>query len=122
MKAIIISNHGGRGLDTASPSLHTLFEIRKYCATVFDTLEVYIDGGIYRGTDVVKALCLGARAVGIGRPPLYGLGAGGKEGVERVFQIFRDETNTAPQLLGCNSVEELSPRYVNTKAVERDVF
>lgn len=73
VKGIILSNHGGRGLDTASPSIHTLLEIRKYCPEVMSKLEVYVDGGIYRGTDVVKALCLGARAVGLGRAPLYGL-------------------------------------------------
>lgn len=122
VKAIVISNHGSRGLDTASPLIHALLEIREFCATVFDKLEVYTDGGIHRGKDVVKALCLGTRAVGVGRAPLYELGIGGKEGVERVFQILRDETKTAMQLLGCNSVGVLSLRYVNTKAVERDIL
>jgi isopentenyl diphosphate isomerase/L-lactate dehydrogenase-like FMN-dependent dehydrogenase len=86
VKGIILSNHGGRALDTAPPAVHTLLEIRKYCPEVFERLEVWVDGGIRRGTDVVKALCLGARGVGIGRPPLWGLGAGGIEGVERTIQ------------------------------------
>lgn len=86
VKAIILSNHGGRALDTAPPPVHTLLEIRKYCPQVFDQIEVWVDGGIKRGTDVVKALCLGARAVGIGRGALFGLGAGGQEGVERTFE------------------------------------
>lgn len=86
VKAIILSNHGGRALDTAPPAVHTLLEIRKYCPEVFDKIEVWVDGGIKRGTDVVKALCLGAKGVGIGRPPLFALGAGGIEGVERVFE------------------------------------
>jgi len=86
VKAIILSNHGGRALDTAPPALHTLLEIRKYCPEVLRKVEVWVDGGIRRGTDVVKALCLGARAVGLGRAALFGLGAGGREGVERVFQ------------------------------------
>jgi L-lactate dehydrogenase (cytochrome) len=86
IKGIILSNHGGRALDTAPPALHTLMEIRKYCPEVFDRIEVWVDGGIKRGTDVVKALCLGARGVGVGRAALWGLGAGGKEGVERVFE------------------------------------
>lgn len=86
INGIILSNHGGRALDTAPPAAHTLLEIRKYCPEVFDKLEVYIDGGIRRGTDVVKALCLGAKAVGIGRPALWGLGAGGMEGVKRTLQ------------------------------------
>lgn len=84
--AIILSNHGGRALDTAPPAVHTLLEIRKYCPEVFDKLEVLVDGGIRRGTDVVKALCLGARAVGLGRPALWGLGAGGIAGVERTLE------------------------------------
>ena len=86
VKGIILSNHGGRGLDTAPPAVHTLLEIRKYCPEVFDRIEVWVDGGIKRGTDVVKALCLGARGVGIGRAALFGLGAGGKEGVARVLE------------------------------------
>ncbi|KAM3086670.1 hypothetical protein ACMFMF_000615 [Clarireedia jacksonii] len=86
IKAIILSNHGGRALDTAPPAIHTLLEIRKYCPEVLSRIEVWVDGGIKRGTDVVKALCLGARAVGVGRAALFGLGAGGPEGVERTFE------------------------------------
>jgi isopentenyl diphosphate isomerase/L-lactate dehydrogenase-like FMN-dependent dehydrogenase len=86
VKAIILSNHGGRALDTAPPAVHTLLEIRKYCPEVFSRIEVWVDGGIKRGTDVVKALCLGAKAVGVGRAALFGLGAGGVEGVERTFE------------------------------------
>jgi isopentenyl diphosphate isomerase/L-lactate dehydrogenase-like FMN-dependent dehydrogenase len=86
VKGIVLSNHGARVLDTAPPAIHTLLEIRKYCPEVFDKLEVTVDGGIRRGTDVVKALCLGARAVGIGRAALWGLGAGGVAGVERTLQ------------------------------------
>ena len=86
VKAIILSNHGGRAMDTAPPAVHTLLEIRKYCPEVFDRVEVWVDGGVKRGTDVVKALCLGATSVGIGRAPLWGLGAGGQQGVERVFE------------------------------------
>lgn len=90
VKGIILSNHGGRMLDTSPPPLHTLLEIRKYCPEVFERLEVWVDGGIRRGTDVVKALCLGARGVGIGRAALWGLGAAGPAGVERTF----DSTST----------------------------
>lgn len=86
VKAIILSNHGGRALDTAPPAIHTLLEIRKYCPEVLDTIEVWVDGGIRRGTDVVKALCLGAKAVGVGRAALWGLGAGGWKGVDRTFE------------------------------------
>ena len=86
VKGIILSNHGGRELDTAPPAIHTLLEIRKYCPEVFQKVEVLVDGGIKRGTDVVKALCLGARGVGIGRAALFGLGAGGVAGVERTLE------------------------------------
>ena len=86
VKGIILSNHGGRELDTAPPAVHTLLEIRKYCPEVFHKVEVLVDGGIKRGTDVAKALCLGAKGVGIGRAALFGLGAGGVAGVERVLE------------------------------------
>ena len=80
-RGIILSNHGGRAADTAPPAVHTLLEIRKYCPEVFEKLDIVVDGGIKRGTDVVKALAMGAKAVGIGRAALFGLGAGGTEGV-----------------------------------------
>ena len=86
VQGIILSNHGGRAADTAPPAVHTLLEIRKYCPEVFDKLDVFVDGGIKRGTDVVKALCLGAKGVGIGRAALWGLGAGGQAGVERTLE------------------------------------
>ncbi|KAL3419335.1 mitochondrial cytochrome b2 [Phlyctema vagabunda] len=86
VKGVILSNHGGRALDTAPPAVHTLLEIRKYCPEVLSRIEVWVDGGIKRGTDIVKALCLGAKAVGVGRAALFGLGAGGPEGVERTFE------------------------------------
>lgn len=122
VQGIILSNHGGRAADTAPPSLHTLLEIRKYCPEVLDKLDVVLDGGIKRGTDVVKALCLGAKAVGIGRAALFGLAAGGVEGAERVLEILRDETATAMRLLGVERVEGLGVKCVNTRVVERDIY
>jgi isopentenyl diphosphate isomerase/L-lactate dehydrogenase-like FMN-dependent dehydrogenase len=98
VKGIILSNHGGRALDTAPPAVHTLLEIRKYCPEVFSRIEVWVDGGIKRGTDVVKALCLGARAAGVGRAALFGLGAGGVEGVERTFESM----SCTPRIRQCN--------------------
>ena len=86
VRGIILSNHGGRAMDTAPPAVHTLLEIRKYCPEVFDKIEVHVDGGIRRGTDAVKALCLGATSVGLGRAALWGLAAGGVEGVSRTLQ------------------------------------
>ncbi|KAK1091839.1 hypothetical protein LTR48_005504 [Friedmanniomyces endolithicus] len=122
VKGIILSNHGGRELDTAPPAIHTLLEIRKFCPEVFRKVEVVVDGGIKRGTDVVKALCLGARGVGLGRAPLFALGAGGVEGVEKMLGILRAEVETAMRLLGVERVGELGGRHVNARAVERDVY
>lgn len=113
VKAIILSNHGGRALDTAPPAVHTLIEIRKYCPEVFNKIEVWVDGGIKRGTDIVKALCLGAKAVGVGRAALFGLGAGGPEGVERTFEILSSEMKTCMRLLGVDKVSELGPKHVS---------
>ena len=122
VKGIILSNHGGRAADTAPPSIHTLLEIRKYCPEVLEKLEVVVDGGIKRGTDVVKALCLGAKAVGIGRAALYGLGARGIEGVERTLEILRDETASAMRLLAVERVQDLGLQHLNTRVVERDIY
>ncbi|KAH0542605.1 hypothetical protein FGG08_003013 [Glutinoglossum americanum] len=122
VQGIILSNHGGRELDTAPPAVHTLLEIRKYCPEVFTKLEVWVDGGIRRGTDVVKALCLGARGVGIGRAALWGLGAGGPEGVERTLEILKAEIETCMRLLGVTSISELGPKYVNTRAIEHLIY
>lgn len=80
---ILLSNHGGRQLHTAPSALMTLVEIRTYCPQVFGKLEVFLDGGLRDGSDILKALCLGATAVGVGRPFLYALGAYGTKGVER---------------------------------------
>lgn len=86
VKGIIVSNHGGRALDTTTNPIQVLLEMRKFCPQVFNKIDVLIDGGIKRGTDVVKALALGAKGVGIGRAALYGLSVAGSEGVKRVLQ------------------------------------
>ncbi|KAK9773676.1 putative FMN-dependent dehydrogenase-domain-containing protein [Seiridium cardinale] len=122
VKAVILSNHGGRALDTAPPAMHTLLEIRKYCPEVLQKIEVWVDGGIKRGTDIVKALCLGARGVGIGRAALFGLGAGGQAGVERTFEILKGEIETCMRLLGAPNIEALGPQHINTRMVERDIY
>ena len=122
VKGIVLSNHGGRAADTAPPSVHTLLEIRKYCPEVFEKVDVIVDGGIKRGTDVVKALALGAKAVGLGRAALFGLGAGGIDGVERTFEILRDETATTMRLLGVEFVKDLGPQHINTRAAARDIY
>jgi isopentenyl diphosphate isomerase/L-lactate dehydrogenase-like FMN-dependent dehydrogenase len=102
--AVIVSNHGGRQLDGAAPALVQLPSI---VDRVGGSVPILIDGGIRRGTDVVKALCLGATACLIGRPYLYGLAAGGRSGVESVLRCFESEIDTTLALLGCASVRDL---------------
>ncbi|KAK9447203.1 FMN-dependent dehydrogenase-domain-containing protein [Limtongia smithiae] len=116
---VLLSNHGGRALEGASPPLLLLAELRKYAPQTFSKLEVYIDGGIRRGTDVVKALCLGATQVGIGRPALFALAGGfGADGVYRAIQILREEIETAMRLLGVTSLDQLGLKYVNTTQLD----
>jgi L-lactate dehydrogenase (cytochrome) len=79
------SNHGGRNLDTSPPGLMVLLEIRKHCPQIFQKVEIHVDGGIRRGTDILKALCLGATSVLIGRPFLYSV-LYGEEGVAHVIR------------------------------------
>lgn len=94
---VMVSNHGGRSLDTAPATILVLLELQRCCPDVFDKVEVWIDGGVMRGTDVFKALCLGARAVGVGRGMLYGLNYG-KEGVKRyVERKSRLEVSSVPR-------------------------
>lgn len=109
-EAIVISNHGGRQLNGVAATLQILPEI---AATVSDRTEVLLDGGVRRGSDVVKALCLGARAVMIGRAYAYGLGAAGGAGVQRTLEIFREDLIRTLKLLGCPSVAELDTSYVD---------
>ncbi|PKS10769.1 hypothetical protein jhhlp_002526 [Lomentospora prolificans] len=114
---IVVSNHGGRNLDTAPATIMVLIELRRNCPEVFDRMEVYIDGGITRGTDIFKALCLGARAVGLGRGFLFALNYG-TEGVRKLVGILQDELETTMKLCGVTSLDELHPGLVNTLAVD----
>jgi L-lactate dehydrogenase (cytochrome) len=108
--ALVVSNHGGRQLDGVAPSLRVLPEV---VAAVGDRIEVLLDGGIRRGSDIVKALCLGARAVMAGRAYAYGLGAAGGPGVSRAIDILRADLVRTLKLLGCASVAELDGTYVD---------
>lgn len=114
---IIVSNHGGRQLDCVSPTLRALPEI---VAAVGGQTEVLMDGGIRRGADIVKALCLGARAVLIGRGYAYGLAAGGHAGVTRALTILRDDVERTLRLLGCASIAELNSSFVQIPASWRE--
>ncbi|KAJ3526698.1 hypothetical protein NM208_g11062 [Fusarium decemcellulare] len=117
VEGVLLSNHGGRSLDGAQASILVLLELRKNCPEVFDQLEVYIDGGFERGSDILKAIALGATAVGIGRPFLYSL-VYGQDGVEHLSHILKDELETSMRLCGITSLEEARPRLVNTLDVD----
>lgn len=108
-RAIIVSNHGGRQLDGAIASVRALPAIAD---AVAERIELLMDGGIRRGTDVIKALALGARAVLIGRPVLWGLAWRGEEGVVRVFELLRDELDSAMALAGAPTLAAISPDLV----------
>lgn len=122
------------------PSILTLLELHKICPEVFDHLEVYIDGGIRRGTDIFKALCLGAKAVGIGRPYLYALNYG-PEGISHLTQsmlippiplvkanlltdlctlaiVLKDELETTMRMCGVNDLSQVHPGLVNTAMID----
>lgn len=108
--AVVVSNHGGRQLDCVPASLRALPEV---VAAVNGRIEVLMDGGIRRGSDIVKAICLGARAVLCGRAYAYGLAAAGEAGVTRALEILRADIERTLKLLGCPSVSVLDRTYVN---------
>jgi L-lactate dehydrogenase (cytochrome) len=110
---VIVSNHGGRQLDGVAASLRALPEVVK---AVGGRAEVLMDGGVRRGSDIVKAICLGARAVLIGRAYAYGLGAAGEAGVARAIAILRADLERTLALLGCESIGELNRSYVDIPA------
>lgn len=109
VSGIILSNHGGRQLDGAPSGLDILPEVVE---AVGNKVEVFVDGGITRGSDIIKAVALGAKGCLIGRAYLYGLAAGGEAGVTRVYDILKDEMERTMKLIGCRSVSELDASYV----------
>jgi isopentenyl diphosphate isomerase/L-lactate dehydrogenase-like FMN-dependent dehydrogenase len=107
--AVVVSNHGGRQLDGVPASLQVLPEV---VAAVKDQAEVLMDSGIRRGSDIAKAMCMGARAVLCGRAFAYGLAAGGEAGVTRAIEMLRSDLERCLKLLGCRSVDALNESYV----------
>ncbi|KAK1507142.1 FMN-dependent dehydrogenase, partial [Colletotrichum abscissum] len=107
-----LSNHGGRQLDSAPSSLETLIDIRKYCPTLLRSREVIMDGGVTRGADIVKAFCLGAKGVGLGRGFLFSM-VYGKAGVGKAIRILKHEMETTMALLGVCSLSELDSSFVS---------
>ncbi|RAO73819.1 uncharacterized protein BHQ10_009831 [Talaromyces amestolkiae] len=121
---IVISNHGGRSQDTAQAPLLTLLEINKYAPHLIKDkkMQIFIDGGVRRGTDVVKALALGATAVGMGRPFLYSMASGyGEAGTRRMIEIMREEIEQNMALVGATKISELRRELLNTSRLERDL-
>ncbi len=108
-KGIVVSNHGGRQLDGAIATFEALPEI---VATVGDKIEILVDGGIRRGTDILKALALGAKAVLVGRPILWGLAVDGTKGVAHVLELLKEELDLAMALSGCASIKDIEASLV----------
>lgn len=145
VQGVVLSNHGGRSLDTSPPAILILLELHRCCPEVFERMEVYLDGGVRRGTDVLKALCLGATAVGIGRSFLYALNYG-VEGVEHMIDrkfvptrisrlrkqllccgteakadmvaVLKDELETSMRMIGITDLAQVHPGLVNTLDVD----
>jgi L-lactate dehydrogenase (cytochrome) len=114
---LIVSNHGGRQLDGAAAPIDVLPEI---VAVVGDRIEVILDGGIRRGVHVLKALARGAKACSVGRPYLFGLGAGGEAGVKKALDILRAELVLAMQLSGCSDVRKIDPNILRRFTPRRE--
>ena len=108
---ILVSNHGGRATETLRSTLEALPEV---VAEAANRIPVFVDGGFRRGTDVFKALALGAKAVGVGRPFLWGLGAFGQAGVDRVIEILQGELKLAMGNCGTRTVADISRAHVAT--------
>lgn len=116
---VVLSNHGGRQLEFAPSAIEVLAETMPILRErgLDSKIEVFIDGGIRRATDILKALCLGAKGVGIGRPFLYAMSAYGQPGVERAMQLLKDEMEMNMRLIGANKIEDLNPGMVDTRSL-----
>lgn len=114
VEGIVLSNHGGRQLEFAKPPVDILAELMPILRErhLHNKIEIYVDGGVRRANDVLKAICLGAKGVGIGRPFLYAMSTYGDDGVFKAIQILKDEMTMNMRLLGANSIEQLNEKYV----------
>ncbi|KAJ2551036.1 Hydroxyacid oxidase 1 [Coemansia sp. RSA 1878] len=113
---IIVSNHGGRQIDTAPATIDVLEEV---CRAVAGRVEVYLDGGVRRGTDVFKALALGATAVFLGRPVLWALSYNGEDGVVEMLDMINEELRLTMALAGCVNISDISRNHVRMLAQPR---
>ncbi|KAF2500662.1 hypothetical protein BU16DRAFT_502639 [Lophium mytilinum] len=116
---VVLSNHGGRQLDFARSGIEVLAEVMPALRERGweKKIEVFVDGGVRRATDIIKALCLGATGVGIGRPFLYAMSAYGLPGVDRAMQLLKDEMEMNMRLIGASTIEELNPTMVDTRGL-----
>jgi L-lactate dehydrogenase (cytochrome) len=119
VQGVVLSNHGGRQLDFARSGIEVLAEVMPVLRERGweNRIEIYIDGGVRRATDIIKALCLGAKGVGIGRPFLFAMSAYGLPGVDRAMQLLKDEMEMNMRLIGCSSVDQLNPTLVDTRGL-----
>lgn len=119
VQGVVLSNHGGRQLDFARSGVEILAETMPVLRQLGleNKIEIYIDGGIRRATDIIKALCLGAKGVGIGRPFLYAMSAYGLDGVDRAMQLLKDEMEMNMRLIGAQNVEQLNPSMVDVRGL-----
>eukprot|EP00937_MAST-01D_sp_MAST-1D-sp2_P003856 g3856.t1 len=120
-KAIILSNHGGRNLDTSRSGLEVLPDVvaALRAAGLRGSIEVWIDGGIRRGTDILKAIAMGADAVGVGKPAVYAMSAYGQRGIEKMLETLRTELVTAMRLVGAATLADIVPGMVNCDDLKR---
>jgi L-lactate dehydrogenase (cytochrome) len=116
---VVLSNHGGRQLDFARSGIEVLAEVMPVLRERGwqDRIEIYIDGGVRRATDIIKAICLGAKGVGIGRPFLYAMSAYGLPGVDRAMQLLKDEMEMNMRLIGCSDISQLNPTLIDTRGL-----
>lgn len=119
VQGVVLSNHGGRQLDFARSGIEVLAEVMPVLRERGweNRIEIYVDGGVRRATDIIKALCIGAKGVGIGRPFLFAMSAYGLPGVDRAMQLLKDEMEMNMRLIGCSSIDELNPALVDTQGL-----
>ena len=123
VQGVVLSNHGGRQLDFARSGIEVLSEVMPELRRLGlqDEIDIFVDGGIRRATDIIKALCLGAKGVGIGRPFLFAMSAYGLPGVDRAMQLLKDEMEMNMRLIGCTRVDQLGPEFVDTRGLSMHV-
>ncbi|KAL4985203.1 FMN-dependent dehydrogenase-domain-containing protein [Aspergillus falconensis] len=119
VQGVVLSNHGGRQLDTAPSGVEVLAQVMPILRERGweNRIEIFIDGGVRRATDILKALCLGAKGVGIGRPFLYAMSAYGQPGVDRAMQLLKDELEMNMRLIGAQKIEDLNPSMVDVRGL-----